>query len=75
MQPPTPDTLICYCNDLTIADIAEYIKKYNITTVAQIIEDEGFSCGNSCEACHEEGYRGDGYSLAMVLGMVKRGYI
>ena len=72
---PDKDTLICYCHDLTIAQIAEYIKANDIQRWEEIVEDKDYVCGNSCENCHTEGYQNDGFSLAMVVGMVKKGYI
>jgi len=72
---PEKDTMICYCHNRTLGEIAEYIKENKITDYKQIVEDPDYPCGNSCEACHEEGYQNDGFSLAMVVGMVKKGYI
>jgi len=72
---PDKETMICYCHNLTIAQIADYIKASQTDNVTQIVEDQNFACGNSCQSCHEEGYNNDGFSLAMVLGMVKKGYI
>ncbi len=72
---PEHDTLICYCNNLTLGEIAEYVKQHNIEKWQQIVEDMAYACGNSCESCHTEGYNNDGFSLAMVVGMVKKGYI
>ncbi len=72
---PDQDTMICYCNDLPLGKIAEYIKENNIQSWEEIVADVEYACGNSCEACHIEGYQNDGFSLAMVVGMVKKGYI
>ena len=75
MQMPTTDTLICHCHDKKLGEIAEYIKANKIDDYKRIVEDGSFECGVSCENCHEEGYHNDGLSLAMAVGMVKRGYI
>ncbi len=72
---PDKDTMICYCHNLTLGEIAEYVKEKDIASYRQIVEDIDYACGNSCEACHEDGYNNDGFSLAMVVGMVKKGYI
>ncbi len=72
---PNENTLICHCHNVTLGELAEYIKKHNITDYTQIIDDLEFECGNSCQNCWEDGYNNDGLSLAMAVGMVKRGYI
>ncbi len=68
-----PDKLICYCNDLTVKDIATFIKENDIKNLDELIEQTDFPVGDKCETCHENGYLNDGYSLAMVLGQVKQG--
>lgn len=67
--------MICYCRDVTLEKLAAYIKDEQIGTYLQIVNDDNFSCGDGCQACHEEGYHNDGMSLAMAVGMVKRGYL
>jgi len=64
---------ICVCNDKNIQEIAQSIKDHNITTLEELLECEECDVGNKCESCHEEGFHNDGYSLAMVLGLVKQG--
>lgn len=64
--------LICYCNDLTIKDIVEIIKKKNIKSMDDLIQQSDYPVGDKCESCHEDGYQNDGYSLAMVLSLVKQ---
>lgn len=63
---------ICVCNSKYMKEIAECIKKHNIQTLEELIEKEECNVGNKCEACHEDGYENDGYSLAMVLSLVKQ---
>ncbi len=75
MEMPTADTMICYCHNRTLGEIAHYIKTNQITRWEEIVDDLAFACGNSCENCHTEGYNNDGFSLAMAVGMVQRGYI
>jgi len=75
MEMPTADMMICHCHNKTLGDIAKYIKENHIEKWEQIVDDPEFACGNSCENCHTEGYHNDGMSLAMAVGMVKRGYI
>jgi bacterioferritin-associated ferredoxin len=65
--------LICYCNDLTIKDIVKVIKENNIGNFDELVEQTDHPMGDKCEACHDNGYENDGYSLAMVLGQVKQG--
>ena len=47
------------------------IKKEQITTMEELIEKAGV--GDKCESCIEDGYENDGYSLAMVLSLVRQG--
>jgi hypothetical protein len=54
-------------------EIAECIKKNDITTLEALLENQECPVGDKCESCHEEGYENDGYSLAMVLSLVKQG--
>ena len=72
---PDTETMICYCHDVTLGDLAKYIKENNIQSWKEITEDKEYLCGDSCESCHENGYSNDGLSLAMAVGMVKRGYL
>ncbi len=67
-----PNRLICYCNDLTISDIVTLIKEQNIESLEGLIEQNEEPIGDKCEACHEEGYENDGFSLAMILSLVKQ---
>ncbi len=70
-----PERLICYCNDLTIADIAEVIKNQNIQTLEELLTQQVCPMGDKCEACRDEGYENDGFNLPMVLSLVKQGRI
>jgi bacterioferritin-associated ferredoxin len=63
---------ICVCNSLSIEEIAACIKKQDIKTLEELIENQQCPVGDKCEACREEGYENDGYSLAMVLSLVKQ---
>jgi len=67
------DRLICYCNDKTVADIVDLIKANQIQTLDDLVNQVDVSVGDKCEACLDEGYENDGYSLAMVLSLVKQG--
>jgi len=75
MEMPTRDMMICHCHNKTLGEITDYIKQYKIDKWEEIVEDLEFECGDTCENCHTEGYHNDGMSLAMAVGMVKRGYI
>ncbi|MBD3790996.1 MAG: (2Fe-2S)-binding protein [Campylobacterales bacterium] len=72
---PDESTMICYCHDVTLGQLARYIKEHKISTIADILANTDFVCGDTCENCREEGYNNDGISIAMAIGMVKRGYI
>lgn len=65
------DRTICICNDMSIKEVADLIKKHDIKTMEELIEKA--AVGDKCESCIEEGYENDGYSLAMVLSLVKQG--
>jgi len=64
--------LICYCNDLTMQEIADMIKEKNIDSLEELLACSECGVGDKCEACHEDGYENDGYSLAMILSLVKQ---
>ena len=66
---------ICVCNDKNIQEVAEGIKKYDISTLEELLECEECQVGDKCESCHEDGFHNDGYSLAMVLSLVKQGRV
>lgn len=72
---PDENTLICYCHDVTLGELAANIKQYGLKSVAEILKHTDFVCGDTCENCREEGYNNDGLSIAMAIGMVKRGYL
>lgn len=63
---------ICVCNSKSMLEIAESIKEHNIETMEELLKCEACDVGDKCEACIEEGYENDGYSLAMVLSLVKQ---
>ena len=63
---------LCYCNDLTIEEIVTRIKENNFTTLEELLEQDICPMGDKCELCREEGYENDGYSLLMLLSLVKQ---
>lgn len=67
------DRMICVCNSLDITEISEFIKKNSIESVDELVENAELPMGDKCEACIEEGYENDGFSLAMVLSLTKQG--
>jgi len=69
------DTEICVCNSLTVQDIAECIKKNDLKTLEEMLENQECPMGDKCESCKDEGYNNDGLNLPMVLSMVKRNLI
>ena len=64
--------LICHCNDLTMQEVADIVKEHNIQSLEEILECSECVVGDKCEACHEDGYENDGYSLAMIIALVKQ---
>ncbi|MBA1438484.1 MAG: (2Fe-2S)-binding protein [Epsilonproteobacteria bacterium] len=68
-----PDTEVCVCNSLTAKDIAECIKKNNLTTLQELLENDECPMGDKCESCQDEGFHNDGINLPLVLSLVKQG--
>lgn len=66
------EKLICYCNNLNADKIAKCIKENSIQTMSELLSQNICPVGDKCEACQEDGYENDGYSLAMVLSLVKQ---
>ena len=66
------DRTLCYCNDLTIEVIVTCIKEHRITTLDELLEQNVCPMGDKCELCREAGYENDGYSLLMLLALVKQ---
>lgn len=64
---------ICVCNSRYMKEIAECIKAHDIKTMDELLENQECHVGDKCESCHEDGFYNDGYSLAMVLSLVKQG--
>ena len=64
---------ICVCNSKSMLEIAEGIKEHNIKNMQELLECGPCDVGDKCESCVEDGYENDGYSLAMVLSLVKQG--
>ena len=67
------DREICVCNSLSMQEIAECIKKRDIKSMEELLENQECPVGDKCETCREEGFDNDGYSLAMVFSLVKQG--
>lgn len=67
------DRMICICNSMDMKEIAECIKAHDWKSVTEMVENTECPLGDKCESCVEEGYENDGYSLAMVLSLVKQG--
>lgn len=63
---------ICVCNSRSMLEIAQSIKDHNINNMQELLNCEACDVGDKCEACIEDGYENDGYSLAMVLSLVKQ---
>ena len=63
---------ICVCNSKNMLEIAESIKENKIKTMDELLACQACDVGDKCESCIEEGYENDGYSLAMVLSLVKQ---
>lgn len=68
-----PNTEVCVCNSLSAKDIAECIKKHNLQTLQEILENSECPMGDKCEACHDEGFNNDGINIPLVLALVQQG--
>jgi bacterioferritin-associated ferredoxin len=63
---------ICVCNDVSMGELAQLIKDESIESMDALLEQSVCPVGDKCESCQEDGYENDGYSLAMVLSLVKQ---
>ena len=70
-----PSTEVCVCNSLTAKEIAEFIKKNNIQTVEELLEQNELPIGDKCEACRDEGFYNDGINLPLILSLTHKGKI
>lgn len=64
---------ICVCNSVTIRELAACIREHDLFSMETLLANKACPVGDKCEACTEDGYENDGYSLAMVLSLVKQG--
>lgn len=64
---------ICLCNSVTLQEIVECIKANELTTLEALTGNPECPVGDKCESCREEGYENDGFSLAMVLSLIRQG--
>lgn len=69
------DREICVCNSVTMLELAECIRQHGMASMEALLQNQTCPVGDKCEACIEDGYDNDGYSLAMVLALVKQGRI
>lgn len=70
MAPFDLEKEICVCNSVTAEQLRHCIKTHQCSDVQAVITQ--CEVGDKCESCHEEGYENDGYSIAMVLSLVKQ---
>ncbi|MFT5661931.1 MAG: bacterioferritin-associated ferredoxin [Sulfurimonas sp.] len=66
------DTEICVCNSINVGELAECIKKNNLSTLDEVLENTDCPIGDKCESCQDEGFNNDGFNISMVLAMVER---
>ena len=67
------ERMICICNAMDMKAVAECVKAHGWKSVEEMVNNGHCEMGNKCESCIEDGYENDGYSLAMVLSLVKQG--
>lgn len=67
-----PNHEICVCNGIKLQELKDFIKKKNITTLQELLENEEMPVGDKCEACRDEGFENDGINLPLVLAMVRQ---
>jgi len=66
------DTEVCGCNSLTAEDIAKCIRKNNLSTLEEVLQNTDCPMGDKCESCHDEGFNNDGINIPLVLSLVKK---
>jgi len=67
------DRMICICNSMDMKAIAACIREHGWQHVGDMVGNKDCPLGDKCESCIEDGYENDGFSLAMVLSLVKQG--
>lgn len=67
------DRMICICNAMDMKEIAQCIRAHGWEHVNEMVGNKDCPLGDKCESCIEEGDENDGYSLAMVLSLVRQG--
>ncbi len=63
---------VCVCNHVSAQEVITLIKNNNIQTLDALLTQNICPLGDKCESCHEDGYENDGFSLAMILSLVKQ---
>jgi len=66
---------LCVCNAVTAQEVIDCIRANDIRTLEALLEQQECPVGDKCEFCIEEGFENDGFSLLMVLSLVKQGKI
>ena len=66
------DRVVCVCNDISVHQVVKVIKENSISTLDELFSQNICPVGDKCESCPEEGYENDGFSLAMILSLVKQ---
>lgn len=67
------DREVCVCNSVTAKELADCIKNNDLKTMEELLANQECPVGDKCEYCIEEGFDNDGFSLAMILALVKQG--
>lgn len=63
---------LCACNNVSAGELVKLIKEEGYTTLEEVLEQDICPVGDKCEACHEDGWDNDGFSIAMLLSLVKQ---
>lgn len=67
------ERIVCICNDASAKEVVGCIKRHGFETLEELVANDDCPVGDKCESCREEGYENDGFSLAMLLSLVKQG--
>ena len=63
---------VCVCNHIKAGEVAALIKEESIETLEELLSQGILPLGNKCKSCREHGFDDDGFSLTMILTMVKQ---
>ena len=63
---------VCICNSVTFHELIDEIRKKNISTITELLENSACPVGNKCQSCRDDGYNNDGLNLPLALSLAKQ---